>query len=333
MFYKIIIGDRFITVLIIFLFALGIWLPSFLSSEIIKDREISGAMPLFDLFSFFLKGNLFLSKLLAFGLVLFEAFLLVRINAKFVLIQKKTFLPALFFIIIAGYSPFLLQWNPVLPAAFFIIMVLEVIFQSYKDEPNTYRLFEAGMLLGLGSMFYAPLVYLLAFIWFACMVQRPFYWREYLFPFLGLLVPYVFFFAYLFFEDKSIPEFLEKLKSYFVLEFAFHQVHWIYWIFSVYLAFLIFLSSVYQLKVFQFRKIYIRDYFMVLFWLFITTSFVYIFLSGFNIGITYVIGISLSYILTNYFINARENFGNKFLFYLLLGFVVFMALNNLTGIL
>jgi hypothetical protein len=331
MFYKIITGDRFLSAFIILLIAFGMWIPAFLSPEIIIDRQVSGAMPFYSILIPVLEGHVLWSKILAFGLVLFESVLLVRINARYILVQQKTFLPALFFIAIASHSPVLLQWNPVLPATVFIILVLEIIFRSYRDEPNSYRFFEAGILLGLGSLFYAPLGYLLVFIWIACGVQRPFYWREYFFPVLGFLVPYIFVFAVLFFWDKSLMDFVEKLKSNFVFKIDFPQYPWIYWVFAAYLALLILVAGVYLLKVFQFRKIYIRDYFKVFFWLFIAASLVYLFLSGFNTGISYIIALPISYILTNYFINARKGLGNKLLFYLLLGYVFILALNNLIG--
>ena len=331
MFYKTLTGNRFQTIIIIILIAIGIWMPAFLSPGILTEGRTGYSMPLYSLVTSFLDGHLLTSKLLAFGLMLYEAFLLVRINARFVLVQQRTLLPAIFFIIIAGHSPVLLQWNPVLPASIFVVLILNVIFRSYRDEPDSYRYFEAGILLGIGSLFYAPLIFLLVFIWFADMVQRPFYWREYIYPMIGLIVPYVFVMAYLFFWDKSIPEFLSGIRSNFIFEFEFPEYPWIYWVFAGYFALLLAVATVYLLKVFQFRKIYIRDYFMVLFWLFISGSLIFCIGSGFNTGIAYLVAIPISYILTNYFVNAKKSIGNKLLLYTLLAFSVILVLNSVFG--
>ncbi len=306
-------------------------MPAFFSSEIIIDGALNSYMPFYSLVNTAIEGHAFLSRALSFILVLLEAFMLVRINAKFVLIQQRTFLPALFFILIAGHNPILMQWNPVLPATFFIILLVGIIFGSYRDDPDSYRFFEAGILLGLGSLFYAPLAYLLVFIWISCMVQRPFYWREYLFPVLGLAVPYAITFAFLFLGDKNIPRFLSEIQSEFAFSFDLPAFHLIYSAFTFYFGFLILIASVYLLSVFQFRKIYIRDYFMVLFWLFLTGLVVFVFLSGFNTGLFYVMAISVSYMLTNYFITARKSIGNKILFYILLGYSAFIAIYNFTN--
>jgi len=328
MFYRIIKGDRFISAIIIFLIAIVIWAPTFLSLEKVETPgEITG-MPFYVFISNLLNDSLLLSHLSTFLLMLFAAFLLVRINARYILIQQKTFLPALFFIIITSFSPELHIWNECLPATLFVIFFLDIIFGSYNDEPNTYKIFEAGILLGLGSLFYLPLVYLLPFIWIAGMVQRPFSWREFIFPILGLLLPYIFVFAILFFTEKSIPDFLILMKDQFIFSFDFPHFGWVYLAFLIFLLLLIMMASVYLLKVYQFRKIYIRDYFMVLFWLFISALLIYFLTSGFNTGAAYLIAIPVSYILTNYFINAKKSLGNKILLYTLLGLSFFLAVSN-----
>lgn len=327
MLYKIITGDRLVTAGLIFLIATALWIPAFLSPESYSDQS----MQVFSIINTFSGEKSLLSVLFAFVLMLFEAFLLVRINAKLVLVQQKTFLPALFFILIASHIPELLQWNPVLPASLFVILVLEMIFRSNNDQPNSYRFFESGILLGIGSLFYLPLVYMLVFIWIACLVQRPFYWREYLFPVLGLLVPFLFVFSFMYLKDKNIPELIQKLQSNFAFSFSFPVFGWQRLVFSVYTGFLVLVASIFLLKVFQFRKIYIRDYFLVLFWLFTISFLMYLFLTGFNNGIIYLTAISISYILTNYFMNARKSVLNKLVLYILLGFVLVVGVMDLIG--
>lgn len=49
-------------------------------------------------------------------------------------------------------------------------------------------LFDAGILLGLATLFYLPYAFLLAAVWAAVSVIRPFAWRDHLVPLLGLLV-------------------------------------------------------------------------------------------------------------------------------------------------
>ncbi len=329
MFYRTITGDRPVAVLIIILIALGIWMPSFLSDESLVTASGPDTMPLYSLLTSPLEGFPLLSRIIAFTVVVLEAFLLVRINAKFVLIQQRNFLSALFFIIITGHSMELLQLNPVMIASLFMILVLWIDFSAYRDEPDSYRFFEAGLMLGLGSLFYAPLSYMLAFIWIACAVQRPFYWREYFFPLAGLLIPNTVMFAIYFLTGRDIPQLLEILRSNLYLAQGWSGFEWTHWTFAGLLFLLILISSIFLLKVFQFRKIYIRDYFMVLFWLFLCASAVFILFSNFNLGMTAVIAIPVSFILTNYFINAKKNFPNKLLLYTLLAFMAFLTVSNL----
>ncbi len=47
-------------------------------------------------------------------------------------------------------------------------------------------LFDAGLLLGIAAQFYVPFAFLLVVVWASVSVIRPFQWREYLVPFVGL---------------------------------------------------------------------------------------------------------------------------------------------------
>lgn len=49
-------------------------------------------------------------------------------------------------------------------------------------------LFDAGLLLGLAAQFYMPYGFLLVVVWASVSVIRPFQWREYLVPFVGVVL-------------------------------------------------------------------------------------------------------------------------------------------------
>ena len=51
-------------------------------------------------------------------------------------------------------------------------------------------LFDAGILIGLAALCYMPYAFLLVVVWASVSVIRPFQWREYLVPFLGIGVTF-----------------------------------------------------------------------------------------------------------------------------------------------
>lgn len=51
-------------------------------------------------------------------------------------------------------------------------------------------LFDAGILIGLAALCYMPYAFLLVVVWASVSVIRPFQWREYLVPFLGVVVSF-----------------------------------------------------------------------------------------------------------------------------------------------
>jgi hypothetical protein len=326
MFYRIITGDKTITALIVIIFAILSWLPGFISTEKFFFPDPGSSMPMYDYIFGIFNKNLFVSKGIALSLVLLQGVFLVRINAKFVLIQQRTFLPAFFFIILSGFLPELHQLNAVLIASVFIIFTLAVLLRSYDSSPNSYDFFLAGLLLGSGSLIYAPMIYFLVFVWISTSFLRTFYWREYVLPVLGLLTPYLFYFGWMILYDVNIPAFFHLLKHQLFAGFQFLNMKLLYGIFTVYVIFLILISSVYMIKIFQFRKIYLRNFFLMKFWLFMTAIFVFAAFTGFNTRVFYIISVPVSYLLTNYFINSRKSLTNRVLFFLLILGALFLMI-------
>ena len=274
-------------------------------------------MPLYALIDGIFVNKISLSKFIAFLFLLFQAIMMIRINARYVLIQERTFLPAFFFLVISSFFPSLLHFSPFIFGSFFILMMLEIIFSVYKAEANSYRFFESGLLIGIASLFYAKLIFLLPFLWIISLILRPFFWREWLFPVLGLSVLYLIVLSILFLGDKAPMSIFDTLSESLHFNYSF-KTDWTNLTFSGYLFILILMASIYMLKVFQFRKIYIRDYYLSFFWLFVLSLLIFVFLSGFEIGMIYILAIPISFILSNYFINSRSIRVKNILFMLFL---------------
>jgi len=326
--YRVITGNKNVTVFIIICVGLIIWLPSFIINE---DPGLSFSktqMPLYELINDLLAGQDLVAKIIAFILVLIQGILICGINLRFALFQKRTFLPALLYIIMTGYLLQLHHLNEVLIASLFVNIILRILMNSYKEEPNSYRFFDAGIILGLGMMFYAPMIYLLSFIWLSTAVLRSFSWREYVYPVLGILIPFTFYLTYLFLNDIDIQKYFELLKNELYGGFPELVMNWPELIFSVYSILIVLISSIHMFKVFQFRKIYVRNYFMLLFWLFIISLIIFILLSGFNMGMIYIIAIPVTFIITNYFISARDTWLKKMMLYILIFSAVFAVISE-----
>ncbi len=184
-------GDKVFNAFMIILLGALLWVPSFISLKTSAFYYPVRPMPLYGFLARGFEGQVFLSKIFAFLFLLFQAVLIIRMNARFILIQNRTFLPAFFFLLITGFYMPLLNFSEAIFGSFFFVIMLDLLFSTYKKEPNTYRFFEAGLVLGIASLFYARLIYFLPFIWVVAIITRPFLWREWLYPVLGAAVPYI----------------------------------------------------------------------------------------------------------------------------------------------
>ena len=321
-------GDKSGSALIIVIFGIILWLPAFFSHLPIGISS-SGYLSIGGSLSSFAFGNPLLSRIIACIFLSFQAFLIVRLNVMYMLIQQKTYLPALFFISITSFYLPLMNFSGYIFSSFFFTLILMLLFSVYKKEPNSYRFFEAGLIIGIGSLFYPRLIYFLPFIWIISVVLRPFYWREWVFPVIGLILPYLFIITYLYITNgKIIYVFRTLWAELTFISFSF-KLEWNYLVIVGYILFLIIVASIYMLQVFQFRKIYIRNYYLSFFWLFAISLIIFFFLSHFDTGILYVLALPVAFILSNYFKTSRQSLGNRIIFAV---FIFVMIGNSLLNI-
>jgi len=115
---------------------------------------------------------------------------------------KRSWLPALVYVVLAGLIPPFLWIHPALFAASFLIFALDLIFEFYKNRQALSIIFHTGFLLGLASLFYLPAVVLFAFFFFSLIILRPFSWREWVVGFMGITIPFYLAFTVYFLLDR-----------------------------------------------------------------------------------------------------------------------------------
>lgn len=312
--YSLLSGNSPLTIVIIFLIAILLWMPSFFIGYDSGLTYIREPMPLFGFLEGLFEGYPKASVLFAFLIFALTAFLLDYINTRFILLQDRTFLPAWTFLFITSFYPGIYHLDPMLPATLFIVLMLHFIFAAYKAEPNCYRFFDAGLAVGMATLFYAHAIWFFPVIWISTLILRPFYWREYVHPVLGTAA--VFFVAwayyYVFFGDAT--RFFTLLSVNLQPELTSIHQNTNVLAGSVYIIVMIAISSFFMLRVFQFRKIYARNYFYVFFWLFLFGMALFFYPTGGEYGLVYVLSFPVSYIIANYYVNAKPTKGKYILF-------------------
>ncbi|MFP4060351.1 MAG: hypothetical protein ACOCXW_00380 [Bacteroidota bacterium] len=261
--------------------------------------------PFFKLLFEFAGEQSFLSASITLMITLFCGFLLVRLNTLYIFIPDRTYMPALFFIIISGsYIP-LQRLNPVVFGAIFLIFALDRIMSGYRKEGLIYNSLEASFLLSLGSMFYSGVLFFLPLVWVGLVFFRPGYWREWLFSIIGFLLPYLFLFSWFFIIDRPVLSYLESLGKIFSLEIESTAIRFHYLAFYVYTGFLVLLSSFHIMKQLPLKKILPRRSYIIFFWNFAFGLIAIIIIPAISYEMLPLLAIPVSFLLSHYFMSTR----------------------------
>ena len=102
------------------------------------------------------------------------------------LFERRNHLAALLFPILLAIGPWHMAPDPALLGMPLVLFALRRTWGTQGRARALGDLFDAGALVGLAALFYAPYSFLLVVLWASTAVMRPFGWRDYLVPVLGI---------------------------------------------------------------------------------------------------------------------------------------------------
>jgi len=294
------------------------WLYRFYHPEVITYPFADYEMPLFFLIEKKLMTMPFTAVLTPFLLLLLQSAFINRMNQQFILLPDRSYLPALFYVlIISGYLP-LQRITPQLVAVFFLILAIIQVFKTYRNDSQWLRYFDGGLLISIASLFDINMVYYLLIIWIAFLILRPFRGREWLVSILGFIIPYFFVAAYFYIFEGNLSYKLQSFLLHLKSPLPWPELPMAYWFFMFLLVLLIFISSYHMLMVFQTRKVKVRKYFQFFFWIFFVSLILFVF-RRISLSEFVMIGaVPVSYLFSNYFTALRSKTFGEILITLLL---------------
>jgi len=195
----------FSSLLVLSLLVLVLWLP--LESTIFPAYISSWPMS-------YLPLNPWIQQILSIILFFLTALLINQVATKHRLTDRNSYLVAFFFILIGSASGFLTQMSPSLLATFFFAFFSRKVFDFQSSTKLITTSFDAGIFLGITSLFFPPAALLVLFAWFALLVYQADQWRAYVTVILGILLPWFFVFSGYFWFNK-LPEALSGFVQYF----------------------------------------------------------------------------------------------------------------------
>ena len=286
-------------------------------------------LPLYSLLKTLLGNIPYAGILFSMIVVAVIAFITVSFNTADFFIHERTFFPAFFYILLSGIFPGYQGFNPVIPASLFLLFAIIRINDVYRKAGTASNFFDAGLLIGTGSLFYGNLIWFMLIILIGIAIFRSFNIIEIATSFIGLLAPWVltFSFYYVFGKDPGsliplIKNNLAGLPEMYLFSTAEIVV-------LALISVVLLVSFVFLLMSMNSKKIKSRKTFYLLIWVFLVTVALYAFVPSVSVEIVWILFIPFSYLLTHYFLFIKRGLFREIFFYLLLSQILLMQVLHL----
>jgi hypothetical protein len=149
------------------------------------------------------------------------AYLLFRMLEKFTFIQQRTFLPFLFFILLAGAYPYLHIPNNGIIATFCLIISIWQIFSAFHKNIPIREAFNAGLFLAVGYFFCFEFIFIIPVLFITLYIVNNLSLRVILAVLAGILVPVMLAFGLSFWFGQ-----LQVQTDYFIKNISFDFSNW-----------------------------------------------------------------------------------------------------------
>ena len=134
--------------------------------------------------------------------------------------DKQNLLPGFVFILFSSLLSINSILHPALVASLFLLGSFHRIFSTYREELSLAAVFDSAFLLGLGALFYTPLIVFFIMPFISLIILKPFKIKEWILVILGLTLPFILSMALLFLFNKPILLLKEITLNSFV---PFHK--------------------------------------------------------------------------------------------------------------
>ena len=307
MLLRIFKGNNPGVIVLIALIAIALWYRTFTHPELFGSVTAAQAeMPLYMLLGRITGASFFARQAIAFATMAVIALLLVNFNTSSFFINERTYLPALLYVLSAGYMPGLPSLNPALPASLFLMLAIMRIVEGYRKPGLASDFFDAGFLISTGSLFYASLIWFGLLILIGIIIIRTLNFPEVLITIIGLIAPYLMTFGIYFALDMDLAGLGSLIKaSLFSDHGTVHYPPVVIAAMGV-TSVIVLLSLMFLIGILNTKKIKSRNTFSLLIWTFLIATVAFIVLPPVSVEMIWLSAIPVSYFLAHYFVFVRK---------------------------
>jgi hypothetical protein len=326
---KFISDSHFLPAFVI-LWAIFIWSDGFVFFNDAKFKVIENPAPFYYFINLLFKGTYLINVIVAFVIVVVQAFMLNNLFTSKSLLERNSYLPSLFYITFMGFSFEMFGITPALFANFFLIIALDKILDVFNEEKVFLEVFNSGLLIGIASMFYFPVFILYLFLIVALAVYFLINLRGMLSSFLGFITPAFFIAVYYYLFDKieeKADAYFSNIHLFTVFKQDFSPFFYWFWIYVIFFGLIAFYRVF--VRYVAGKPVRIRKRFNVLVYFVLIASVSYIFIQDFYIEHFAIMVIAISPVFAVYFQEIRRKFWKESIFTLLIIIILLGKLSRL----
>ena len=187
-------------------------------------------------------------------------------------------------------------------SSFLLLFLFNFLLESYQKELPFSQFFNSSLILGVLTFTFPNLILLILILIISGINYSNISLRIILTILLGLVIPYIFYFVYVFMTDSLyiLPEFgnFSQMSFLIIKDFHLSKIIWLL------VLVLVTLFSFYELFIWLYKKsIKSRRTFMTIIWLFIISILIAVFSSW---EYFYFAALPLSIIISNYFVYTKN---------------------------
>jgi hypothetical protein len=315
-------------VILLIAFTLGaLWISAFIDPQLPGQTVYeTNPMPLYSIVRSLIGTHPLAGVTFSFAIVVLLLFLITYFNTSVFFINERTFLPAFLYVLLCSVFPENQILNPVLPSTLFLMMALMRIMETYRKPGTAFNFFDAGILIGIGSLFYVNVIWFGLLIIIGITLLRSGNIKEPAIAIVGLVTPYFLIAGLYYVIGREISIFWSDITGNLFGESQGYVFSRLTIITLVVLGFIFIISIAFLMMQMSSKKIRSRKTFWLLLWTLFISLAVYVLLPSVSVEIIWITGIPACYILTHYFLFVRKKILPEIMFSGLLILVVLLQI-------
>jgi len=308
--------------LIVFLILLA-WLPFFITKGEQGVAQLSGSAISGELALLLPMNSVVYSALFSLLLVIFNGGLLIHLNTVNFFIQRRTWLPLLFYGLICAAYGGSSMISPAMLSSTLVIIAFFRIFAAYEVRKASVKFLDAGIIITVAGMVYYPALLFIPFIFVAKYIVRPSYPREYAYTLTGILIPPLYLWSYYFIKGEK-THFGAALLNAWQTHVNDYDITPPAVVYVLFVLILVISGSILLTKNFGTMRISAGRFFKLFFWIFVFSIAIFLLIPLAGPGMVYFAAIPVAFNLSYYFHHCKKRRLNSLAFsaFILLSFAM-----------